>query len=44
VTIKKKLEKDFEDFNKAIENATEIEIKRIEEQAKRLKEEVQKTG
>ncbi len=41
---KEKLEKDFEDFNKTIENAAENEIKKIEEQAKKLILEAQKSG
>ena len=41
---KDRLEKDYKDFNNAIENAAQSELKKIHEETNALKEEAQKTS
>jgi hypothetical protein len=44
VSKKDRLEKDYKDFNNAIENAAQSELKKIHEETNALKEEAQKTS
>lgn len=44
MSSKSKLEKDYDDYNKAVERKAEQEIQKIREDIRRAKKEAEKTG
>jgi len=44
MSIKKKLEKDYIEYNKSIENKAKEEIQKIKEKVEKVRKEAEKTG